>query len=72
MNSVNRAMGTRDLYPFVLSPRVLIKLEFIHQLIHDRARAARNREPLQHEEAVLKQSILPEEGSKSSEVATIG
>jgi hypothetical protein len=48
MNSVNRAMGTRDLYPFVLSLRVLIKLEFIHWLIDDWARAARNREPFQH------------------------
>jgi hypothetical protein len=72
MNSVNRAMGTRDLYPFALSPRVLIKLEFIHQLIHDRARAARNREPFQHEKAVLKQSIPPEKGLRSSEVAANG
>jgi hypothetical protein len=48
MNSVNRAMGTRDLYPFVLSLRVLIKLEFIHRLIDDWARAARNREPFRH------------------------
>jgi hypothetical protein len=35
MNSVNRAMGTPDLYPFVLSPDVLIKLDFIHRLIQD-------------------------------------
>ncbi|SDA33195.1 hypothetical protein SAMN02799622_05479 [Methylobacterium sp. UNC378MF] len=34
MNSVNRAMGNRDLYPFVLSPRVIRKLGFIHDLVH--------------------------------------
>jgi hypothetical protein len=43
MNSVNRVMGTRDLYPFVLSPSALIKLDFIHRLIHDRALEARKR-----------------------------
>jgi len=35
MNSVNRAMGMRDLYPFVLSPHVLVKLDFIHRLVRD-------------------------------------
>ena len=34
MNSINRAMGVRDLYPFVLSPPVIAKLRFIHQLVH--------------------------------------
>jgi hypothetical protein len=34
MNSVNRAMGHRDLYPFVLSPVVIEKLNFVHELIH--------------------------------------
>ena len=43
MNSVNRVMGTRDLDPFVLSPSALIKLDFIHWLIHDRALEARKR-----------------------------
>ena len=36
MNSVNRAMGNRDLYPFVLSPAVIQKLGFIHNLVHGR------------------------------------
>jgi hypothetical protein len=40
MNSINRAMGTRDLYPFVLSPAVIEKLRFIHQLVREAARAA--------------------------------
>ncbi|GJE52385.1 hypothetical protein GOFOIKOB_5456 [Methylobacterium tardum] len=36
MNCVNRAMGNRDLYPFVLSPAVIQKLGFIHDLVHGR------------------------------------
>lgn len=39
INNVNRAMGARDLYPFVLSPAVIRKLGFIHDLVRDRARA---------------------------------
>ncbi|MCW5687610.1 MAG: putative zinc-binding peptidase [Pseudolabrys sp.] len=35
MNNVSRAIGARDLYPFVLSPAVIRKLGFIHQLVHD-------------------------------------
>ncbi|GBU18872.1 MULTISPECIES: putative zinc-binding peptidase [Methylobacterium] len=34
MNSVSRAMGQGDLYPFVLSPAVIAKLGFIHRLVH--------------------------------------
>jgi hypothetical protein len=34
MNSVSRTMGTRDLYPFVLTPAVIAKLGFIHDLVH--------------------------------------
>ena len=34
MNEVNRAMGSRDLYPFVLAPPVIRKLGFIHDLVH--------------------------------------
>jgi len=37
LNSVNRAMGNRDLYPFVLAPPVVRKLGFIHDLVHGRA-----------------------------------
>ncbi|MCK1711299.1 MULTISPECIES: putative zinc-binding peptidase [unclassified Bradyrhizobium] len=39
MNSVNRAMGLRDLYPFILSPAVVAKLGFIHGLVRDAAKA---------------------------------
>ena len=34
VNSLNRSMGQPDLYPFVLSPAVLAKLGFIHDLVH--------------------------------------
>lgn len=35
LNSLNRSMGLRDLYPFVLSDEAIGKLRFIHELIHD-------------------------------------
>jgi len=38
MNNVSRAMGTRDLYPFILSPTVIDKLGFIHGLVQDAAK----------------------------------
>lgn len=36
VNSINRSMGQPDLYPFVLTPTVVAKLDFIHGLIHVR------------------------------------
>ncbi|HVZ52514.1 MAG TPA: putative zinc-binding peptidase [Pseudolabrys sp.] len=33
VNSINRSMGVPDLYPFVLSPPVLVKLSFLHDCI---------------------------------------
>jgi hypothetical protein len=33
VNSLNRSMGQNDLYPFVLSPKVVEKLGFIHDLV---------------------------------------
>ncbi|WP_159711150.1 zinc-binding metallopeptidase family protein [Geminicoccus flavidas] len=36
VNSLNRSMGQPDLYPFVLSPAVIEKLGFIHDLVHRR------------------------------------
>ena len=35
INSVNRAMGRPDLYPFVLAPAVVTKLGFVHNLIRN-------------------------------------
>jgi hypothetical protein len=34
VNSINRSMGQPDLYPFVLAPAVIRKLEFVHAHIH--------------------------------------
>jgi hypothetical protein len=31
-------MGTRELYPFILSPQVIQKLSFIHGLVQDVAK----------------------------------
>jgi hypothetical protein len=33
LNAVNRSMGKDDLYPFILSPTVLRKLEFVHRAV---------------------------------------
>jgi hypothetical protein len=30
-------MGLSDLYPFVLSPAIILKLSFVHELIHRRS-----------------------------------
>ena len=38
MNSLNRAMGNADLYPFVLSPAVITKLGFVHDLVAEYGR----------------------------------
>jgi len=34
VNSLNHSMGQPDFYPFVLSPTVMDKLRFVHDLIH--------------------------------------
>jgi len=36
LNSLNRSMGMKDVYPFVVSPRVQDKLRFIHEVVHAR------------------------------------
>jgi hypothetical protein len=33
VNSINRAMGNHDLYPFVLSPAVVEKLAYVHEVV---------------------------------------
>lgn len=40
LNMVNRSMGHDDLYPFVLPPAVLEKMQFIHTVIDEVASAA--------------------------------
>lgn len=36
LNSLNRCLGQRDLYPFILTPPVVEKLGFVHDLVHGR------------------------------------
>jgi len=38
VNSINRSMGLPDLYPFVLAPPVIVKLAFVHGLIHSKTK----------------------------------
>jgi hypothetical protein len=33
LNSLNRSMGSSDLYPFVLSEAAIAKLRFVHEVI---------------------------------------
>lgn len=40
MNAMNRAMGQADFYPFVLAPRVVEKLAYVHRLTSPELRAA--------------------------------
>ncbi len=42
MNSLNRSMGMKDAYPFVLSPTVLGKLRFVHELVRAQAETQAN------------------------------
>jgi len=40
LNSLNRSMGLRDLYPFVLTETALKKLRFVHEIIRNAGHAA--------------------------------
>jgi hypothetical protein len=40
MNAMNRAMGQADFYPFVLAPRVVEKLAFVHRVTSPELRGA--------------------------------
>ena len=43
MNSINRSMGLQDLYPFVLSPAVIMKTRIHPRLIHSQESGERQR-----------------------------
>ncbi|MNT68226.1 hypothetical protein D3C72_2064390 [compost metagenome] len=45
LNAIQRSMGQPDSYPFVLSPPVIRKLDFINGLILGRATQSRQRHP---------------------------
>lgn len=36
LNAMHRSLGVPDLYPFILGPTVVAKLEFIHGLVHQK------------------------------------
>ena len=36
LNSLNRSMGQKDMYPFIISPQTEKKLRFVHQLLHSK------------------------------------
>jgi hypothetical protein len=38
LNSIHRSMGVPDLYPFIVTPVITGKLQFVHDLIHDHER----------------------------------
>ena len=38
VNSLNRCMGTADLYPFLLSQPAIGKLDFVHRLVREVSR----------------------------------
>jgi hypothetical protein len=44
VNSLNRSLGQPDLYPFVLSPPIVGKLGYIHNLIHPQAGGVKGEE----------------------------
>jgi hypothetical protein len=53
VNSLNRSMGQPDLYPFIISEPALVKLQYIHDLIHGdlpKRAAAEGGEPKAHRE----------------------
>ena len=45
VNSLNRSMGQPDLYPFVLAPKTIEKLGFVHALTLSGAKARRGKKP---------------------------
>ena len=57
VNSLNRSMGLRDFYPFVLTPTIIEKLGFIHDLVHGWVGAERRAQPpIETEERKLPES----------------
>ncbi len=57
MNSINRAMGRPDLYPFVLAPPVIIKLGFIHALVRG---TLSDSQPIDKADMAFSRSKVPE------------
>jgi hypothetical protein len=70
LNSVNRAMGQPDLYPFGLSPMAVLKLDFINRLVAEASgRAPMGEGEQQGLEAVM--AVLAPAADPADEHATI-
>ncbi len=54
VNSLNRSMGQPDLYPFVLSPAAIGKLDFVHRLVRDAAPAVKSANERKPRQSILK------------------
>jgi hypothetical protein len=75
-NAANRSMGKEDLYPFVLAPKVIEKLGFVHELVRDVGdiqRAAEEARPrsselqvVPHLRAGAEEAKEPSSGGKAS------
>ena len=59
LNSLNRSMGMGDLYPFVLTPAIVGKLGFIHDLIHGCVGIARPDQPQMARYAPVPENVPP-------------
>ena len=59
LNSLNRSMGMGDLYPFVLTPTIIEKLGFIHDLVHGAVGAARPHQPEMEPYAPVPENVPP-------------
>jgi hypothetical protein len=50
VNSIIRCMGEADFYPFLLSPRAIAKMGFVHELVHQERSAFMNDRSVAHQE----------------------
>jgi len=59
LNSLNRSMGMGDLYPFVLTPTIIEKLGFIHDLVHGSIGATKLDQPEMKPYAPVPENVPP-------------
>ncbi len=59
LNSLNRSMGLGDLYPFVLTPAIIEKLGFIHDLIHGHVGSEKLHQPSMEPYAPVPENVPP-------------
>ena len=59
LNSLNRSMGLGDLYPFVLTPAIIEKLGFIHDLVHGYVGSTKPNQPSMEPYAPVPENAPP-------------